>query len=64
MTVHKIDINMDIKCRRCGKGGATQGGYCLSCVLKNMEEGKYDDIFDKHRANQPLDHAGKKPPQA
>ena len=49
MTTHRIDVDMDAKCKRCGKGGATQGGYCLSCVLKNLDEGKYDHILEKHR---------------
>jgi len=44
-----IHVNLDNKCKRCGKGGATQSGYCLSCILKNLEEGKYDHIFKKHR---------------
>ena len=50
MTVHRIDIDMDVECKRCHKGGATQGGYCLSCVVKNLEEGKYNHIlFKKQR---------------
>lgn len=59
MTVHQIDIDMDKKCVRCKKGGATQGGFCLSCVLKNMKEGKYDHIFDKHRANKSFEKVGR-----
>ena len=47
MAMHKININMDKKCIRCGKGGAADGGYCLKCVLKNMKEGKYDHILRK-----------------
>lgn len=60
MTVHRIVIDIDKKCLRCGKGGATQGGYCLSCALKNLEEGKYDHIFAKHRANHGLQSNPKK----
>lgn len=40
-----ITVNMDKKCKRCGKGGATDGGYCLKCVLKNLKEGKYDHLL-------------------
>jgi hypothetical protein len=47
MATHMIDINLDKKCVRCGEAGATQGGYCLKCVIKNMYEGKYDHIFKK-----------------
>lgn len=42
---HRIDINLDKKCARCGKGGATQSGYCLECISKGIKEGKYDDIL-------------------
>lgn len=45
MKTNLIDINLDKKCVRCGKGGATQGGYCLKCIIKNMDEGKYDHIL-------------------
>ena len=40
-----ISINMDKPCVRCGKGGATQGGYCLKCIEKSLVEGKYDKIL-------------------
>ena len=38
-------VNMDRPCRRCKKMGATDGGYCLKCILKNLREGKYDHIL-------------------
>jgi len=44
---HTIEINMDVKCRRCKKGGATQNGYCLKCITKNITEGKYDHILKR-----------------
>lgn len=47
MTTHKIEINMDKKCVRCGKGWATQGGYCLECINRNLNEGKYDHLLTK-----------------
>jgi hypothetical protein len=49
MAKYEIIINEDKKCKRCSKGGATQGGFCLSCVLKNLDEGKYDHVLGKHR---------------
>ncbi len=27
-----ININLDKKCTRCKKGGATDGGLCLKCI--------------------------------
>lgn len=41
----EIKIDLDKKCKRCGKGGAGKGGYCLACVAKGIQEGKYDDII-------------------
>lgn len=29
-----ININMDAACKRCGKKGAPDGGFCLDCVSK------------------------------
>ena len=26
-----IDVNMDRKCKKCGREGAIQNGYCLNC---------------------------------
>lgn len=52
MIVGTIDINLDKKCLRCGEGGATQGGYCLKCVERNLVEGKYDHIIKKKGEKQ------------
>ncbi len=30
----RLTINMDEKCKKCGKKGATEGGYCLPCITK------------------------------
>ena len=49
MTTPVIIIDTDKPCKRCGQGGATQGGYCMACVLKNMKEGKYDHILKSIR---------------
>jgi putative DNA primase/helicase len=32
----KIEINMDVKCSRCGKPGATANGKCLDCSSKEI----------------------------
>ena len=49
MSVHRIEIDEDKKCLRCGKGGAVNGNYCMACILKNLKEGKYDHILKKHK---------------
>ena len=49
MATYKIDLDSNAKCKRCGKGGAVNGGFCLDCILKNLEEGKYDHILKNHR---------------
>jgi hypothetical protein len=49
MTTYEIVSDEKNKCRQCGKGYASKDGYCLSCVTKNLDEGKYDHIFKKHR---------------
>jgi hypothetical protein len=45
MADRKIVVNMDKKCLRCHKGGATQSGYCLKCITKMIGEGKFDHIL-------------------
>ena len=52
MSKYEISVNLDKKCKRCGEGGATDGGYCMACVLKNLNEGKYDHILKKHTKAQ------------
>lgn len=52
MTKYNISIDLDKKCKRCGKGGATDGGYCMACILKNLKEGKYDHILKKNTEPQ------------
>ena len=42
-----ITIDLDKKCKRCGKGGASQNEYCLKCINKMIVEGKFDHIFKK-----------------
>lgn len=33
-----ITIDMDKKCRRCGKGGSTESGLCLKCVTAKITQ--------------------------
>jgi peptide deformylase len=40
-----ITIDLDKKCIRCRRGGATQSGFCLKCITKNLKEGKYDHVI-------------------
>ena len=43
-----IRINLDAKCNRCGKGGATQSGICLPCVTKAIQAGELDHLLKKY----------------
>jgi len=43
--VFEIKIDLDKKCRRCKKPGATQGGWCLACVAKGIKNGEFDHII-------------------
>lgn len=43
--VPTITIDLDRKCRRCGKGRAANGGLCLKCVVKALESGELDHVF-------------------
>jgi DnaJ-class molecular chaperone len=36
MATPTIEINMDEKCSKCGKKGATSSGMCLDCSLKGL----------------------------
>jgi len=44
-----ITINLDAKCRRCGKGGATQNGFCLLCINKALQSGEFDHLLRELR---------------
>jgi len=44
----RIEIDMDKKCKRCKKNPPTQNGYCLACITKMLNEGKFDHILDRH----------------
>lgn len=33
-----LNINMDAKCVKCGKGGAMESGYCLKCIADKIKD--------------------------
>ena len=37
MNAIEITVDMNQKCRRCGRKGATQCGLCLPCVAKEIK---------------------------
>ena len=40
----EIKVDLEKKCLKCGKGGATQNGYCLGCIAKDAKKGKLDNV--------------------
>ena len=44
-----IRISEENKCKRCGKGWATENGYCLKCIAVMVKEGKFDHILKRQR---------------
>jgi len=40
----EIIVDLEKKCQRCGKGGATQNGLCLKCIVKETKEGQFDNV--------------------
>jgi hypothetical protein len=52
MTVY-ININLDAKCKRCGKPGpVNKTGLCMSCIADDIRDGKFDHIINKYRPGQ------------
>lgn len=43
-----ININLDVKCKRCGEKGATPNGLCIKCIAKGVKKGDYNHIIKKH----------------
>jgi len=41
-----IEIDLDKKCIRCKKGGATQSGLCMTCITKALKHGEYDPVIN------------------
>jgi hypothetical protein len=40
-----IHVDLDKKCMRCGKEGATQNGLCMKCIADGIKRGDYDHII-------------------
>ncbi|HPV30981.1 MAG TPA: hypothetical protein PLT30_16060 [Deltaproteobacteria bacterium] len=55
MATHVIEINQDLKCSRCGKGGAIKDqrdGLCMSCINKDMTKNRISsDILQEIAAD-------------
>ena len=50
MTTPTITVDMDKRCNRCGKWGASESGLCLGCVnevIRKRRKGR--DILDALR---------------
>ena len=64
MTTYHMEINQDIKCKKCGKGGAVKTqemdefGTCLECATKNIRGfGMFKTIEQiKHEVGNLLDN--------
>lgn len=41
----EIKIDLDKKCKRCGKPGPTESGICLACINKGIKKGEFDHII-------------------
>ena len=41
----EIRIDIDKKCKRCKKPGATKSGICLACINKGIKKGEFDHII-------------------
>jgi len=47
---HTIHVNLDAKCKRCGKGGAVNNsGICMGCMAKAIKNGELDHIIKKYK---------------
>ena len=44
-----IHVDLDAKCKRCGKGGAMQNGICMGCMAKAVGRGEFDHILKRHK---------------
>ena len=51
-----ITINIDKRCKRCGKTGACDNGLCLDCVLKALKNGELEHILNPLRINPQIKH--------
>jgi len=46
-TILTINIDLDKKCTRCKKAGATQSGLCMRCIAQGIIKGEYEHIFKR-----------------
>ena len=47
-----IHVDLDVKCKRCGKGGAMrESGICMACMTKAIKHGELDHILKRHKPN-------------
>lgn len=46
-----IKVDLDVKCKRCGKKGAVvnAGDVCMACIAKGIKKGEFDRIIKEHR---------------
>ena len=45
----EIKIDIDKKCKRCKKPGATESGLCMACIAKGVKKGEFDHIIKPMR---------------
>jgi len=51
---YQMRINLDAKCKRCGKGGAVNNsGLCMACIAKAVKNGEFDHILNKYKPKIP-----------
>ena len=56
MAYATIHVNLDTKCKRCGKGGVVeQSGICMACVAKAVKNGEFDHILKRYKQGE---HSG------
>ena len=47
---YTIHVDLDAKCKRCGKGGAVEkSGICMACIAKAIKNGEFDHIINKYK---------------
>jgi hypothetical protein len=49
-----IHVDLDAKCKQCGKGGATQSGLCMKCIAAGVKRGDFDHIIQKAKKDAGL----------
>lgn len=47
-----LSVNMNAKCKCCGKGGAVNNsGVCMKCIAKAVKRGGFDHLIKKEATN-------------